>query len=156
MEIEALPTELRRAYVKYGYTLFLDAAEEIDRLRGLIKSDDVFPVTVRMSLVCKTIEEAFGFTPGSIKNGRSKNLYKPRQIAMHICFALGNHSKSSIGREFNRNHATVIHSLKTVADWMAIDEKFRKVIENLTKLCLEKAKEERKDNLEKMKCLVKI
>ena len=156
MSIEALPIELRAAYVKYGYTLFLEAAEEIERLRDLIKTDEKFPVIVRMSLINQTLEEAFGFGKGVLKTERSKNVTKPRQIAMHISFALGNHSKSAIAREFNRNHATVIHALNTVADWMAIDEKFRGVIENLTKLCIDKAREERKINMEKMKCLVKI
>jgi len=156
MSVEALPTELREAYVKYGYTLFLDAAEEIDRLRSLIKTDEKFPLKVRMGLVCDTIEDAFGIERGGIKCNRTRNNVKPRQIAMHISFAIGNHSKSSIAREFNRNHATVIHALKTVADWMAMDEKFRGVIENLTKLCIDKAREERKINMEKMKCLVKI
>lgn len=155
MSVEALPIELRAAYVKYGYTLFLEAAEEIERLRDLIKTDEKFPVIVRMSLICQTLEEAFGLTKGSIKIERSRNVTKPRQIAMHIAFALGNHSKSSIAREFNRNHATVIHALNTVADWMAIDEKFRGVVDNLTSICLKNAKEERKLNMEKMKCLVK-
>lgn len=154
MSIEALPIELRAAYVKYGYTLFLEAAEEIDRLRDLIKTDEKFPVMVRMSLISQTLEEAFGLEKGSIKVERNRNVTKPRQIAMHIAFSLGNHSKSAIAREFNRNHATVIHALKTVADWMAIDDKFRGVVENLSKLCLDKAKEERKLNMEKMKCLV--
>lgn len=154
MSIEALPIELRAAYVKYGYTLFLEAAEEIDRLRDLIKTDEKFPVMVRMSLISQTLEEAFGLEKGSIKVERNRNVTKPRQIAMHIAFSLGNHSKSAIAREFNRNHATVIHALKTVADWMAIDDKFRGVVDNLSKLCLDKAKEERKLNMEKMKCLV--
>lgn len=156
MSIEALPIELRAAYVKYGYTLFLEAAEEIERLRDLIKTDEKFPVIVRMSLICQALEEAFGLDKGSIRVDRSRNATKPRQIAMHIAFVVGHHSKSAIAREFNRNHATVIHALNTVADWMAIDDKFRVVVENLSSMCLEKAKEERKLNMEKMKCLVKI
>lgn len=155
MSVETLPIELRAAYVKYGYTLFLEAAEEIDRLRDLIKTDEKFPIVVRMSLICRTVEEAFGLPLGSLKTERNKNTTKPRQIAMHVSFAVGNHSKSAIAREFNRNHATVIHSLKTVADWMALDDKFRKIVESLSKQCLENAKQERKDNMEKMKCLVK-
>ena len=156
MSIEALPSELREAYLKYGYTLFIEAADEIERLRDLIKTDEKFPLKVRIGLICDVIEDSFGFPRGALKSNKSGNLVKPRQIAMHIAFSLGNHGKSAIGREFNRNHATVINALNKVANWMSIDDKFRGVIEKLTKMCIEKAREERKANMEKMKCLVKL
>jgi hypothetical protein len=40
----------------------------------------------------------------------------PRQIAMVICKELGNRSTAQIGRQFGRDHTTVIHALRKWGD----------------------------------------
>jgi len=47
---------------------------------------------------------------------RSKNLSHARQIAMSLCKKYTSESLKNIGERFNKNHATVIHAIKSIAD----------------------------------------
>ncbi len=57
-----------------------------------------------------------------LANNRSRNIARPRQIAMYLAKNLTNESLPKIGRDFgNKNHATVIYAVKTVQDMINND-----------------------------------
>ena len=60
------------------------------------------------------IEEAV--IRGTLKN---KNTAEARQVAMYLVRKLTNLSLPDIGKEFGRDHSTVIHSLKKVEQQLA-------------------------------------
>ena len=63
---------------------------------------------------------------------RSRYLVRPRQIAMYLTKNLTSKSLPDIGREFsNRDHTTVIHSVKTIDKLKGRDEEMSKAIEKL-------------------------
>ncbi len=57
-----------------------------------------------------------------ISSNRARNIAHPRQIAMYLAKTLTNESLPKIGREFgNKNHATVIYSVKMVQEMINSD-----------------------------------
>ena len=63
---------------------------------------------------------------------RSRYLVRPRQIAMYLSKILTSKSLPDIGREFaNRDHTTVIHSIKMIEKLKLIDETLKNNLEKL-------------------------
>ncbi|MBQ7666777.1 MAG: chromosomal replication initiator protein DnaA, partial [Kiritimatiellae bacterium] len=60
---------------------------------------------------------------------RSQNVAMPRQIAMFLCRSLTRRSLPEIARAFDKTHATVVHSFKTVRGRMETDPAFRAQVE---------------------------
>lgn len=62
---------------------------------------------------------------------RKRRLVMPRQIAQFCCFFYRNDmSLTEVGRFFDRDHSTVIHSISVVRDLASVDENFKaKMIE---------------------------
>ncbi len=60
-------------------------------------------------------------------SSRKREFVEARQIAMSLLFKYFKHkmSLSEIGRKFNRDHATVIHSIKCVNNLIELDKEFR-------------------------------
>ena len=67
-----------------------------------------------------------------LSSRRSRYLVRPRQIAIFLTKILTSKSLPEIGREFsNRDHTTIIHSVKTIEN---IKEKDPEMVENINKL----------------------
>ena len=67
-----------------------------------------------------------------LSSRRSRYLVRPRQIAIYLTKILTSKSLPEIGREFsNRDHTTIIHSVKTIEK---IKEKDPEMLENISKL----------------------
>ncbi len=67
-----------------------------------------------------------------LSSRRSRYLVRPRQIAIYLTKILTSKSLPEIGREFsNRDHTTIIHSVKTIEN---IKEKNPEMVDNINKL----------------------
>jgi chromosomal replication initiator protein len=63
---------------------------------------------------------------------RTKDLTVPRQVAMYLIRDLLDYSLVHIGQLFgNRDHSTVIHSIRKVEDAMSADAEFRQTVEGV-------------------------
>ena len=62
---------------------------------------------------------------------RSKDVAKARQIAMYFSKTLTSLSLPKIGKEFNKNHATVLYAVKAIEKEMEKDASFSNLIEKL-------------------------
>ena len=63
---------------------------------------------------------------------RSRNIARPRQIAMYLSKSLTSESFPKIGKEFGgKNHATVIHSVKLVSKLICEDHKILEEVKSL-------------------------
>jgi len=63
---------------------------------------------------------------------RTKNLTRPRQVAMYLCKQLTPHSLPEIGGRFGgKHHSTVIHSLRKIEGLRKEDESLNSLINNL-------------------------
>lgn len=62
---------------------------------------------------------------------RHRNLVDARIIAMWLIRNMTRHSLLEIGRMFNRDHTTVIHSLRTLENLMETDPAMRTFVEGI-------------------------
>ena len=63
---------------------------------------------------------------------RTKDLTVPRQVAMYLIRDLLDYSLVHIGQLFgDRDHSTVIHSIRKVEDAMSVDPEFRQTVEGI-------------------------
>ena len=75
----------------------------------------------------------FSLEPQQIRSrSRKREIALPRQIAMYLSRKYTDSSLQIIGREFNRDHATVLHSVKKIEKQIKISGKFRSQMEYLT------------------------
>ena len=67
-----------------------------------------------------------------LSSRRSRYLVRPRQTAIYLTKILTSKSLPEIGREFsNRDHTTIIHSVKTIEK---LKERDPSIVENINKL----------------------
>jgi len=62
---------------------------------------------------------------------RARNISRPRQVAMYLSKNFTSQSLPKIGKEFGKNHATVIHAVKLVDKMMNEDAKFLSEVKTL-------------------------
>ena len=59
---------------------------------------------------------------------RPTSISLPRQVAMYLCRRMTHYSLPVIGSAFGRNHATVIHAIRTIEKRIKSDSNFRDTI----------------------------
>lgn len=65
----------------------------------------------------KTVCNFYGISHNAlIGKKKDKNIAYARQIAMYICYKMLDITVSSIGKSFNRDHSTVLHSIKVIEE----------------------------------------
>jgi len=89
------------------------------------------PVTLKE--VAKAAEAEFGVSIADLRSRkRTRNILRPRQIAMFVAKHVTEHSLSEIGAFLGgRDHATVVYSAKRVRAELAKDETYRRGVENI-------------------------
>ena len=85
--------------------------------------------------IIKTVADYYGLSVKDIKGPkRSKNVMLPRQLAMYIVSELTEYSTTEIGGEFGgRDHTTVMHSVKKIADALKVDSGLDNTVQLLIK-----------------------
>jgi chromosomal replication initiator protein len=67
--------------------------------------------TVSVEIIQRTVAEHFDLRQSDITSKkRSKDIAWPRQIAMHLSRTMTNQSFPVIGKQFSRNHATILYA----------------------------------------------
>jgi chromosomal replication initiator protein len=87
-------------------------------------------------LVCKYYNVTL---PDLISRSRRQSIVRPRQVAMYLSRRYTDHSLQTIGRSFNRYHATTLHALKAVEKGVKENGPIQKHVEFLSER-LEKGK----------------
>ena len=59
---------------------------------------------------------------------RPQSIAFPRQVAMYLCRTMTQQSLPTIGNSFGRNHATVLHACRLVAEKMKVDSSLRQTM----------------------------
>ncbi len=88
---------------------------------------------VEIDEVIRTVSEYFGIRASDLTGPkRTQNIARSRQVAVYLVKSLTVKSLSEIGRRFgNRDHSTVLHSVRRVEKMMAEDNRFANDIEML-------------------------
>lgn len=75
-------------------------------------------------IIVRTVCEYFEISETKVKSkGRAREITFARQIIMHYLFYYTDMNKVTIGNFMNRDHTTVIHSLRTLKNLMDTDSK---------------------------------
>ena len=92
-------------------------------------SENKVTIDLIQSLVCKFFKIS---KSEMLSSRRSRYLVRPRQTAIYLTKILTSKSLPEIGREFaNRDHTTVIHSIKTIENLKKNDPDLCSSIDNL-------------------------
>lgn len=86
------------------------------------------PVSAIQAAVCQhfRVSPIFMASPS-----RRRSVARPRQIAMYLACELTILSLPSIGRQFGRDHTTVIHARKTIATLLGRDHTLASAVATL-------------------------
>jgi len=92
-------------------------------------SENKITVDLIQSTVCKFFKISKN---EMLSSRRSRYLVRPRQVAIYLTKILTSKSLPEIGREFsNRDHTTIIHSVKTIEKLKKEDNDLNINIDNL-------------------------
>jgi hypothetical protein len=106
---------------------------------------------ISVALVQEATARHFALTVLALRGQRrSRDVARPRQIAMYLAKELTAFSLPAIGRHFGgRDHTTVIHAVNTVTRLMDVDDGMRSAVEAIrTQLVERRFEQERASYLE--------
>lgn len=90
------------------------------------------PVNVTIDKILHTVSSHYNITIEDMKSRkRVSNIASARHVAVYIIKKLTDRSLPAIGREFNRDHTTIINSIDTVEKRLASDPAFDAEIKEL-------------------------
>ena len=109
---------------------------DIDKASEILKRyfDDNQKRKIDSEFIIKEVEKYFNLSENSlISKNRSKAYAVPRQYAMYIVRELTKSSCSQIGRDFQKDHTTVMHNINKVVEDMKNDLKIYNTVNDLIK-----------------------
>ena len=97
----------------------------------------VFPMGGAQQISIKSIQDAvcdrFALSSAELcGDKRSQNIVYPRQVAMYLSRELTDSSLPKIGREFGRDHTTVIHATAKITRLIREDRSVYNLVQELT------------------------
>jgi chromosomal replication initiator protein len=106
-----------------GIPIDLDLAESV--VKNIVRQRKRITIDVIKKLVCKyynvSVEDV-------MSRSRKQNLVRPRQIAIYLSRHYTDAPLQSIGKSFNRYHATALHSIKCIERGIKENSAIRKQI----------------------------
>ena len=107
----------------------MDIAER--ELANIITPDK--PREITPQLIIEVVSEQFHISVDQmISKNRSRDIAKPRQIAMYLCKNMTSSPLDAIGQLLGgRDHSTIIHGIRSVTDEYESNESTRDLIETL-------------------------
>lgn len=114
-----------------GQPVSLENTQSI--LHDLIKSSDR-PVLIED--IQKKVAAHYSIRLSDMSSPRkSRNVARPRQVAMYLAKLLTPKSLAEIGKKFgNKDHTTVIHAIKKIESMCNLDQEFKREVDILAKL----------------------
>ena len=133
--------ELKSAITKVLYAIkFNKDKVEVDGVKEILEEHFSKTVKKRVTVpnIQKVVEEFYGISHNAlVGKKKDRNIAYARQIAMFLSYKMLDITVSSIGNSFNRDHSTVLHSIKVVEDKLKINRELVEEIEILEKRILE-------------------
>jgi len=90
---------------------------DMDLIREVVTSVVGSEKVLTIEMISELIARQFRVSVAEMKSrSRKRALAFPRQVAMYLCRKYTDDSLADIGRAFNRDHSTVLHSIKKVTN----------------------------------------
>ncbi len=114
-----------------GRAITLESTQEV--LHDLLKASDR---RITIEEIQKRVAEHFNIKLAEMSSARrSRQVARPRQIAMYLSKQMTSRSLPEIGRKFGgRDHTTVMHAVKKVEELCASDQNFSEDVELLRRM----------------------
>ena len=85
---------------------------------------------ITIEMIQAAVEDFYGVSHKDIVGrGRARSIVRPRQVAIYLCRDLSETTLSNIGKAFNRDHTTVLHSCELISSQMQEDRNLREELE---------------------------
>jgi chromosomal replication initiator protein len=111
---------------------FIGGAVEMDLVRDVVADTVGMSQNLTTALIGELISREFNVSYKDLQSrSRKKVISFPRQVAMYLGRKHTEETLGSIGKIFNRNHATVLHSVKVVSELCRRDTSVRRQVEIL-------------------------
>ncbi len=107
-----------------GCPIDIPLAESV--VKNIVRQRDTITIDIIKRLVCKYFEISISEI---VSRSRKQNLVRPRQIAMYLARHYTDSPLQTIGRSFNRYHATVLHAINSIEQGMKKNAAVRKQID---------------------------
>ncbi len=106
-----------------GRALLSGGRVSLDMVREVVSQIVGFTDSViTASMICELVSSQYGVSVDDLSSrSRKRSISVPRQVAMYLSRKYTEDSLVDIGRIFNRNHATVLHSIKVVGQRLRCD-----------------------------------
>lgn len=86
----------------------------------------------RIECIIQVVCEKYGVTFDELQSeSRLGKIAQPRTIALTLAYSFTNNTKTAIASIFNRDHATLIHSMKKFCGYYDTDKNFRSNIDHV-------------------------
>jgi chromosomal replication initiator protein len=114
-----------------GRSITLESTQEV--LHDLLKASDR---RITIEEIQKRVAEHFNIKLSEMSSARrSRQVARPRQVAMYLAKQLTSRSLPEIGRKFGgRDHTTVMHAVKKVDELRGSDQNFSEDVELLRRM----------------------
>lgn len=90
---------------------------DMDMIREVVANVVGTNKVLTIEMISELIARQFKVSISDMKSrSRKRTLTFPRQVAMYLCRKFTDDSLAEIGRAFNRDHSTVMHSIKKVTN----------------------------------------
>ncbi len=111
-----------------GHRITIETTKDV--LRDLLRSNQKY---ITIDDIQKKVAEHYNIRIADMHSAkRSRNVARPRQVAMYLSKKLTSSSLPEIGRKFGgRDHTTVMHAVKKINELIVTD---RELMENITVL----------------------
>ena len=106
---------------------------DLDLVREVVASIVGVSQVLSAATICELVSGQFNVSIQDLQSrSRKKSITFPRQIAMYLARKYTEESLADIGRTFNRDHSTVLHSIKVVSNQLLRDNSVSAQLEILS------------------------
>ncbi|BHH81712.1 chromosomal replication initiator protein DnaA [Desulforhopalus sp. 52FAK] len=106
---------------------------DMDLVREVVSNVVGLGQSLTASMICDLVSRQFNVSVKDLQSkSRKKNITVPRQIAMYLARKHTEDSLANIGKAFNRDHSTVLHSIKVVSNKLVRDTSVNAQLEILS------------------------
>ncbi len=130
-QIEGVVTKLHALYLLQEIKPTIVAAQNV--INEIVA--DQQPVTVTVDKIINEVAKIFNVMPDEMRSSkRAANISSARKAAIYVIQDITGMPYEAIGHEFgDRDHSTIVYSIKNVKDTMANDASYKAIIEDLIK-----------------------
>ncbi len=111
----------------------LGAEADIELARSVVKNIIASRANITLDSIKRLVCKYYSVSLSDLTSrSRRQAIVRPRQVAMYLSRRYTEHSLQTIGRSFNRYHATTLHALKAVEKGVKENGPFQKHVEFLS------------------------